>query len=392
MQRRSLCEISHLRTIFQLQWYIPSCHFSSDTEDVPYADVPKPNQRQERKPYPTPMKVLIWRAKEEKKARRENPCQILNPPDNGLLVPELVEVAHEVNQARELVLDGLVKLIGVVVPVNRCRFCSEVHVGHSGHEIRTCTGPKSGLRSATHVWRKGGIDDVMYFPHCYHLYDRVGKPRIGHKERFQVRRLPAILELCIQAGLDLEDYPAKRRTRPIYAIDGRIIDFEIEKEEADNDKELCNESDGKTRIGSESGLSSTELSERTLESWLQMREGTRMLMKRYYVNTCGYCPEVQVGSKGHKVRACKAARHQFRKGLHAWQEATLDDLIGPNYVWHVRDPQGPPLANELKRYYGKAPAVVELCVQAGAPVPKEYKSMMRLDVVPPHRDEIDLVT
>ncbi|KAF9594330.1 hypothetical protein IFM89_030459 [Coptis chinensis] len=53
--------------------------------------------------------------------------------------------------------------------------------------------------------------------------------------------------------------------------------------------------------------------------------------------------------------------------MHAWQEATLDDFIGPNYVWHVRDdvrlsPNG---------------------LLAVHPVLDEYRSMMRLDVVPP---------
>ncbi|KAE8661960.1 hypothetical protein F3Y22_tig00113722pilonHSYRG00436 [Hibiscus syriacus] len=74
----------------------------------------------------------------------------------------------------------------------------------------------------------------------------------------------------------------------------------------------------------------------TLNSWLEMIRGVKNIMEKYSVWTCGYCPKVQ-------------------------------------------------------RYYGKAPAVVELCVQAGAPVPDQYRSMMRLDVVPPERDEIDLV-
>jgi len=98
-----------------------------------------------------------------------------------------------------------------------------------------------------------------------------------------------------------------------------------------------------------------------------------------------------VGPKGHKVRMCKAPKHQFRDGQHAWQEATLDDLIPPIYVWHVRDPNGMPLKNELRKYYGKAPALVELCVQAGAAVPKEYESMMRLDVAMPALEEADIV-
>lgn len=134
-----------------------------------------------------------------------------------------------------------------------------------------------------------------------------------------------------------------------------------------------------------------DLSLKTLESWFEMIAGVRKIMEKYGVQTCGYCPEVQVGPKGHKVRMCKASKHQSRNGLHAWQEATIDDVVGPNYVWHVHDVCGPALDNNLKRYYGKAPAVVELCVQAGAPVPDQYRSMMRVDVVPPDRDEVDLV-
>ncbi|PQQ04633.1 APO protein 3 mitochondrial [Prunus yedoensis var. nudiflora] len=74
-----------------------------------------------RKPYPTPMKVLIQRAKEEIEARKAQPCRMLEePPDNGLLVPKLVEVAHQVYRARQSVLFGLSKLLQVVL-VQRCR-------------------------------------------------------------------------------------------------------------------------------------------------------------------------------------------------------------------------------------------------------------------------------
>ncbi|MED6179175.1 hypothetical protein PIB30_114701, partial [Stylosanthes scabra] len=79
--------------------------FSSDTSspvsfwddrESTYSDVPRPSQRKsERKPYVTPMKVLIERAKKEREARKAQPCRVLEePPDNGLLVPELVEVAQ----------------------------------------------------------------------------------------------------------------------------------------------------------------------------------------------------------------------------------------------------------------------------------------------------------
>lgn len=383
-----------------------------DEAAVPYVDVPRPGRKWERKPYVTPMKVLIRRAKEERQARRENPCRMLeHPPDNGLVVPHLVDVARRVHAAREGLLGGLTRLVEGegAIPAKRCRFCSEVHIGRVGHEIRTCEGRNSGARNSLHVWRPGTVRDVVGFPYCYHLFDRVGKPRVVHKEKYDVPRLPAILELCIQAGVDVQRFPTKRRTRPVYSIEGRIEDFEPDDEAAGTLPEppACTPSlstavptiissaspDVVSEEEEKEEITVTELASRTLQSWLDMRSGAARLMKKYSVHTCGYCPEVQVGPKGHKVRMCRATKHQQRDGQHAWQEATVDDLVPPNYVWHVADPasDSSPLANELKRYYGKAPAVVELCVQAGAPVPAEYRSMVRLDVVPPARDEYDLV-
>ena len=69
----------------------------------------------------------------------------------------------------------------------------------------------------------------------------------------------------------------------------------------------------------------------------------------------------------------------------------MEEVIPPNYVWHVRDPGVPPLKSALKRFYGKAPAVVEVCMQAGAAIPDKYRPMMRLDIVIPDSDEAHLV-
>ena len=62
-----------------------------------------------------------------------------------------------------------------------------------------------------------------------------------------------------------------------------------------------------------------------------------------------------------------------------------------SYVWHVRDVNGPPLKHKLARYYGQAPAIVELCLQAGAKIPLKYKPRMRLDVIIPDLDELEMV-
>lgn len=232
------------------------------------------------------------------------------------------------------------------------------------------------------------------FPKCFHLYDRALKPRVLHDERFTVPRISAVLELCIQAGVDLEKFPSKRRTKPVYSIEGRIVDFEEVVNNGDSETAVTTTplQEDERCVSSAEEKSLKELSIETMDSWFEMVTGVKELMGRYKVWTCGYCPEIQVGPKGHKVKMCRATKHQMRDGMHAWQEATIDDVVGPNYVWHVRDPDDDSaLDNSLQRFYGKAPAVVELCVQGGAPVPDQYKSMMRLDVVYPQRDEVDLV-
>lgn len=72
----------------------------------------------------TPMKVLIERAKAERETRKAQPCRVLEePPANGLLVPELVDVAHRVYQARGSLLFGLSQLVRVI-PVLCCRYMS----------------------------------------------------------------------------------------------------------------------------------------------------------------------------------------------------------------------------------------------------------------------------
>lgn len=98
-------------------------NYGDDPYDPLYSDVPKPCRRKsERKPYVTPMKVLIQRAKAEREAQKAQPCRMLEePPDNGLLVPELIQVAHRVYQARQSLLCGLSEIVKVI-PIQRCRY------------------------------------------------------------------------------------------------------------------------------------------------------------------------------------------------------------------------------------------------------------------------------
>lgn len=118
-----------------------------------------------------------------------------------------------------------------------------------------------------------------------------------------------------------------------------------------------------------------------------VKSGVVKLMRKYSVKACGYCSEVHIGPWGHNAKQCGAYKHDHRDGKHGWQPAVMDEVFPQNYVWHIQDPLGPPLRSALKRFYGRATAVVEVCMQAGAQVPETYKPMMRLDIVVPETDE-----
>lgn len=252
------------------------------------------------------------------------------------------------------------------------------------------------VRKGLHEWTTATVEDVIVPVDAYHLFDRLGK-RIKHEERFSIPRIPAVVELCIQAGVDLPEYPTKRRRKPVIRI-GRseIIDAnEDDLPELDPTPEaitIVEELADLDIIPPTNVEETVLLSEATLQEWEKMRQGANKLMKKYSVRVCGYCPEVHVGFSGHKAQNCGAHKHQQRNGQHGWQAGVLDDLIPPRYVWHVPDVGQAQLKRELRTFYGQAPAVVEICIQGGATVPEQYKSTMRLDVgIPKDEREAEMV-
>lgn len=130
MQRRVLSQISQSTKYFRFTQNLFLCssnetqslNLNGGGDDPLYSNVPKPlRDKSVRKPYPTPMNVLIRRAKAERESRKAEPVRLLeHPPGNGLLVPELVSVAHQVYRARQSLLSGLSKLVQFI-PVQRCR-------------------------------------------------------------------------------------------------------------------------------------------------------------------------------------------------------------------------------------------------------------------------------
>ncbi|KAL3505545.1 hypothetical protein ACH5RR_030927 [Cinchona calisaya] len=360
-------------------------------------DLPSVQPKKKKKPYPVPLKKIQQAARADRKLADMGMEKPLEPPKNGLLVPDLVPVAYEVLDAWKILIRGLAQLLHIV-PVHACSECSVVHVAQTGHDIQDCRGPASGSRRSFHLWVKGCISDVLLPIESYHMYDPFGR-RIKHETRFNYDRIPAVVELCIQAGVVLPEYPSRRRTEPIRMIGKKVIDRGGFVEEPDFGKYIASKSqimDLDTHRALER-FSPPEISEvpkiaqETINAYEKVRWGMRRLMKKYTVKACGYCSEVHVGPWGHDAKLCGEFKHQWRDGKHGWQDATVDEVFPPNYVWHVQDPKGTPLRSALKRFYGKAPAVIEVCMQAGARVPERYKPMMRLDIVVPESEEAQIV-
>ncbi|KAL5787888.1 hypothetical protein ACOSP7_004837 [Xanthoceras sorbifolium] len=357
-------------------------------------ELPRKLKKDERKPLVTNINELKRMARKERKQKQMVKEKILRSPENGLLVKELIPIAHEVHASRTE-LFSCVSRIAKSIAIYSCSFCGEVHVGHPPHNIRTCNVAGSPA-SKEHCWKIGDAEHVLPLVESFHLYDRIGRA-VSHNERLEVDRIPAIVELCIQAGVDIPEYPTRRRIFPAYNLAGKIIDFEKKfPKEAAPDKDIYTygfwekrkKSSEDNKLRDMHCDDAQAIAVRGMEAWERMRTGASKLMQTYAVQTCGYCPEVQVGPKGHRVRNCEAFKHQMRDGQHGWQEATVDDLIPPVYVWHVQDHKsGRPLVNRLKKYYGMLPAVVELFARAGANVSDNYAGVMREDVAVPEVDE-----
>ncbi|XP_020576918.1 APO protein 2, chloroplastic [Phalaenopsis equestris] len=359
-------------------------------------DLPRFYSKKEKKPFPIPIVELRRAARERMKKLQGKPKTPTPPPRNGMLVKSLVLVAYEVLNARVTLINNLKKLMKVV-PVLACKHCNEIHVGPTGHPFHSCRGFRAETRRGLHEWTSATVDDVFVPIEAYHLFDRLGR-RISHEERFSIPRIPALIELCIQAGVDLPELHTKRRRKPVIRRGkNEIIDA--------NEDDLSDELDPYAKLRKpilfeipDSEITppvGTEevalLAIETFEAWELVRQGAERLMRKYAVRVCGYCPEVHVGYSGHKAQNCGAYKHQQRNGQHGWQKAVLDDLVPPRYVWHVPEDMLE-LQRELRNFYGQAPAVVELCVQGGLEVPEKYKPTMRLDIgIPTNLREAEMV-
>ncbi|OIW04023.1 hypothetical protein TanjilG_30299 [Lupinus angustifolius] len=268
-------------------------------------------------------------------------------------VRSMVPVAKEVLLARNAHINGVSTLLNYI-PIMACKFCPEICIGEQGHLIQTCWGYRRRAKNRVHEWVKGGLNDILVPVETYHLHNMF-QHVITHNQRFDCDRISAVVELCWQAGADPHDENLNSSSTNLEAADNSVH-------------------------GTES-LSPKDLAfiaNKTFNAWEALRSGVQKLLLVYPVKVCKYCSEVHVGPSGHKAKLCGMFKHESWKGAHFWMKANVDDLVPPKIVWRRR-PQDPPvLVNEMRDFYGRVPAVLDLCTKAGAIVPVKYNCMMKV--------------
>ncbi|GJS64464.1 APO protein 4, mitochondrial [Tanacetum coccineum] len=222
-------------------------------------------------------------------------------------VKAMIPVAYDVLRSRALLIQGK-GILGAGIRV---------------HEIKTCHGSRRHAKNKLHEWVKWGINDILIPVETFHLKNMF-QDLIKHDQQFDYNRIPAIVELSLQAGADIND------------------------ESLFTDNLEC--------VGAESS-SNDELrlvANGTLKAWEVVRSGVEKLLMVYTAKS-GEGPIF-----GKKLKLTNYFLHRT-----VWFRSLKDPVVQSGQksrflLWCI------------------APAVVDLCTKAGAIAPPKYYCQMKL--------------
>ncbi|VFQ80463.1 unnamed protein product [Cuscuta campestris] len=108
------------------------------------------------------------------------------------------------------------------------------------------------------------------------------------------------------------------------------------------------------------------VAEEVLKFRALLYHGVSTLLQHFPVWACKYCQEVYVGESGHLIRTCGGYRRRSKNQLHVWTNATLDNILLPVQTFHLHNMFQNIIKHHERFDHDRIPAVVELCLQAGA--------------------------
>lgn len=101
-------------------------------------------------------------------------------------------------------------------------------------------------------------------------------------------------------------------------------------------------------------------------------QGVHTLLKVFPIMACKFCSEVYIGEEGHLIRTCHGYRHHAKNKVHEWVSGGLNDILVPVETFHLNHMFQKVIKHEQRFDYDRVPAVVELCLQAGANLNDEH--------------------
>ncbi|KAE8668963.1 APO protein 4 [Hibiscus syriacus] len=100
-------------------------------------------------------------------------------------------------------------------------------------------------------------------------------------------------------------------------------------------------------------------------------QGVFTLLKRLPIVACKFCPKVYIGEKGHLIQTCHGYRRIGKNRVHEWVHGGLNDMLVPVEAFHLHNMFQGAIKHQQRFNFERVPAIVELCMEAGADVTHE---------------------
>ncbi|RZC54107.1 hypothetical protein C5167_012962 [Papaver somniferum] len=139
-------------------------------------------------------------------------------------VNTMLPVAEDVVINRARLFEGVSTLLRHY-PIKACKFFPELYIGKEGHLIKTCHGYRRLIKNQVHHWVDGALNDIMVPVEAFHMTK--SPDLIQHDQRFDFDRIPALLELCSQAGADIFDQTLHSIGKDSFASDASTSRLEL---------------------------------------------------------------------------------------------------------------------------------------------------------------------